>query len=278
MASRPTIAGVVLTLNEESNLARALESLAWCDQLFVIDSGSTDSTSSIAQDFGATLLTNIQSDPFLITEQRNWALLQPEVLCDWVLFLDADELISPPLITQIKQCIAHPNRVTAFYLCPRYWFLGRWLKQTQAYPNWHPRLIRRGFATFVGGVWEQFSTEAVTSCIHTPYEHYSFSKGIDEWLIRHMRYADRESRLIVDYLLANNPRIFAEERLSNLRYLAARLWPFRPLLRFVQKYFLQLGFLEGWQSLLFCLMMAFYELIIVIKVIQALRTNKGKPL
>ena len=274
----PTIAGVVLTLNEESNLPRALDSLTWCDQLFVIDSGSTDSTASIAQNFGATLLTNIQSHPFLITEQRNWTLLHPEVLCDWVLFLDADEQISPPLITRIQQCIANPNGATAFYLCPRYWFLGRWLKRTQAYPNWHPRLIRRGLATFTGGVWEEFSFEAVTSCIYMPYEHYSFSKGIDDWLIRHMRYADRESALIVDFLLANNPSVFAKERLSNLRHLAARLWPFRPFLRFAQKYFLQLGILEGWQSLLFCLMMAFYELIIVIKVVQALRLAKGKPL
>lgn len=274
----PTIAGVVLTLNEELNLPRALDSLSWCDQLFVIDSGSTDSTASIAQNFHATLLTNIQSHPFLITDQRNWALVQPELLCDWVLFLDADEQISSPLITQIKQCIAKPKGATAFYLCPRYWFFGRWLKRTQAYPNWHPRLIRRGFATFTGGVWEEFSSESVTSRIYMPYEHYSFSKGIDDWVIRHMRYADRESELIVDFLLANNTSVFAKERLSTLRHLAARLWPFRPFLRFVQKYFLQLGILEGWQSLLFCLMMAFYELIIVIKVVQALRLAKGKPL
>ena len=278
MEYRPTIAGVVLTLNEESNLSRALASLSWCDQLFVIDSGSSDSTVLIAQDFGATVLTHIQSSPFLITEQRNWALLNPEVLSDWVLFLDADELISPPLITEIQQSIANPNGATAFHLCPRYWFLGRWLKRTQAYPNWHPRLVRRGYVTFVGGVWEQFSSDAVTSFIYTPYEHYSFSKGIDDWLIRHMRYADRESRLIVEYLLGNNHRIFATERLPYLRNIAARLWPFRPLLRFVQKYFLQLGLLEGWQSLLFCLMMAFYELIVVIKVIQALRLAKGRSL
>jgi len=278
MECRPTIAGVVLTLNEEVNLARALTSLSWCDQLIVIDSGSTDSTLSIARSYDATLLTNIQSPPFLITEQRNWALLQPELQSDWVLFLDADEQLSTKLMNRIQESILYPNGATAFYLCPRYWFLGRWLKHTQAYPNWHPRLIRRGFATFEGGVWEQFSADAVTSYIYMPYEHYSFSKGIDDWLLRHIRYADRESSLIADYLLSYNSRLFVTERLSDMRLFAARLWPLRPLLRFVQKYFLQLGFLEGWQSLVFCLMMSFYELIIVIKVIQALRARQGRPL
>ena len=278
MASRPTIAGVVLTLNEESNLARALESLAWCDQLFVIDSGSTDSTPSIAHDLGATLLTNIQSHPFLITEQRNWALLQPEVLCDWVLFLDADELISPPLTTQIKQCIAHPNGVTAFYLCPRYWFLGRWLKRSQGYPNWHPRLLRRGRLRFVGGVWESFSNESRISRIKEPYEHYAFSKGIDDWLERHRRYADWEAEKIMAYLSGGGATALGTRRWLKLRQFSALLWPLRPLLRFTQKYVLQRGFLESWQGLVFALLMAGYDLITIIKVIEHRRHREGLPL
>lgn len=278
MEHRPTIAGVVLTLNEEANLVRALDSLSWCDQLLVIDSGSTDSTPSIAKRYRAHILTNIQSPPFLITEQRNWALRQPELQCEWVLFLDADEQISPKLSNKIQECIAHANGATAYYLCPRYLFFGRWLKRTQGYPNWHPRLVRRGLSTFVGGVWEQFSSDSVTSYIDIPYEHFSFSKGIDDWLVRHIRYADRESSLIVDYILSKNSGVFGAERMSDMRLFAARLWPFRPLLRFVQKYFLQLGFLEGWQSFVFCLMMSFYELIIVIKVIQALRLREGRSL
>lgn len=97
MDRKQTIAGVVLTLNEEQDLPRALMSLSWCDELIVVDSGSTDRTSKIAESFGALFIQHIQPPPFLITAQRNWVLASAGIVSDWVLFLDADEEVGSPL-------------------------------------------------------------------------------------------------------------------------------------------------------------------------------------
>lgn len=141
---------MVLCLNEAINLPRALASLAWCDELLMVDSGSTDGSQRIAKQAGAAVYEHRQHGRFLITEQRNWALTQGGLLSDWVLFLDADEEISRPCRQAIQRAIEQPDGCDGFELTPRYWFLGRWLKRTQGYPNWHPRLLRRGQLNFEG--------------------------------------------------------------------------------------------------------------------------------
>ena len=156
--------------------------------------------------------------------------------------------------------------------------MGRWLKHTQGYPNWHPRLVRRGRITFEGGVWESFPSDRTIGRITTPYEHYAFSKGMDDWLERHRRYADWEAERIVAYLNTGDQHALGTKRLLRLRVLTSKLWPMRPLLRFLQKYVFQGGFREGWQGLLFALMMAFYDLITVIKVIEKKRCTAGENL
>ena len=278
MIREQTIAGVVLTLNEEMDLPRALQSLAWCDELLVVDSGSTDRTFEVAEKYGARFVQRIQSSPFLITDQRNWALDCAGLSSDWVFFLDADEEVRPALAEMICACTAPGCPVDAYELTPRYWFLGRWLKRTQGYPNWHPRLVKRGQAHFVGGVWESFSQATRVGRLSVPYEHYAFSKGLDDWLERHRRYATWDADQIFDYLSCNSKTSFSTQRLRRLRLLMSRLWFLRPPLRFVQKYILQLGFMEGWQALLFSLMMSFYDLMAVVKVIELQRKKRGLQL
>ncbi|MFM7268023.1 MAG: glycosyltransferase family 2 protein, partial [Cyanobium sp.] len=195
----PTIAGVVLTLNEEQDLARALISLAWCDERLVLDSGSSDGTAAVARSQEVRLVEHRQPPPFRISEQRNWALEQAGLGSDWVLFLDADEQVGPELAAEIRRRIAAPDAPDGFELTPRYWFLGRWLKRTQGYPNWHPRLVRRGSLRFEGGVWECFPAGAAVGRIALPYEHYAFSKGLDDWLERHRRYASWDAERIVAF-------------------------------------------------------------------------------
>ena len=273
-----TIAGVVLTLNEEKDLARALLSLAWCDEILVVDSGSTDRTNEVAYQCGAQFVQHLQAQPFLITQQRNWVLDYAGLKSDWVLFLDADEEVGSELAEQIFYCINSANLLDAYELTPRYWFLGQWLKRTQGYPNWHPRLVRRGFAHFHGGVWESFSSGTRVGRISYPYEHYAFSKGFDDWLERHKRYATWDAQQIEQYLTSSSTKALPKYRHHSLRVLMSQLWLFRPPLRFVQKYILQLGFLEGWQSFIFSLMMSFYDFMTVVKVIELQRRRKGLPL
>ena len=92
-----SLTAIVLTLNEEINLAGCLQSLSWCPRLVVVDSGSSDSTQQIAHQYGAEFYLHCFDGPFLITDQRNWALSQCSVDSDWVLFLDADERASSAL-------------------------------------------------------------------------------------------------------------------------------------------------------------------------------------
>ena len=271
-------AGVVLCLNEATNLPRCLASLGWCDELLVVDSGSSDGSQACSERQGARVLQHRQPGRFLISEQRNWALEHGGLQSEWVLFLDADEEVGPACRQAIQQAVASQVTADGFELTPRYWFLGRWLKRSQGYPNWHPRLIRRGRLRFEGGVWENFSDGGQVRQIKEPYEHYAFSKGIDDWLERHRRYADWEAEKITDYLSGGGETALGTRRWLRLRKLSALLWPLRPLLRFSQKYLLQGGFLEGWQGLIFALLMAGYDLITVIKVIERRRQREGMPL
>lgn len=273
-----TIAGVVLSLNEARNLPRSLRSLSWCDELVVVDSGSTDGSEDVAARHGARVLQHRQEGRFLITHQRNWALEHGGLHSDWVLFLDADEEVGPRCRNAIITAIGSASTTVGFELTPRYWFLGRWLRRTQGYPNWHPRLVRRGALHFEGGVWESFPAGSPVGRIQAPYEHYAFSKGMDDWLERHQRYADWEAERILAFLAQGDSQALATRRHLAQRRLAARLWPLRPVLRFSQKYLLQGGFLEGWQGLIFALLMAGYELITVVKVIEGRRTAKDLPL
>jgi len=278
MVNRSKIAGVVLTLNEEQDLARALQSLSWCDELLVLDSGSTDSTQQVAERYQARFIQHRQDPPFLITDQRNWALDHCGLSSDWVLFLDADEEVGSKLVHAIQSSIHSGNNLDAYELTPRYWFFGRWLKHTQGYPNWHPRLIRRGSTCFEGGVWESFAPDSRVGRISVPYEHYAFSKGFDDWLERHRRYSTWDAEQIVAFLTSRHSTTLATRRWRRMRLFLSQLWWLRPPLRFLQKFVLQAGFLEGWQGLLFALMMAGYDMMTVIKVIELLRRQKNMPL
>jgi len=277
-----TIAAVVISLNEANNLPRCLNSLSWCEELLLIDSGSTDGSQAIAAQRRARVLEHRQPGRFSFTVQRNWALENGGLSSDWVLFLDADEEVGPAcrgaIEAAIQSALRQEDGPVGFELTPRYWFLGRWLRYTQGYPNWHPRLVRRGHLSFEGSLWESFPADSRIGRIAVPYEHYAFSKGIDDWLERHRRYADWEAERIVAYLDGGGSNALGTRRWLRLRRLAAKLWPLRPLLRFSQKYLLQGGFREGWQGLLFSLLMAGYDLITVVKVIERKRLARGLPL
>ena len=109
-----SIAAVVLALNEENNLPRALSSLTWCNELVVLDSGSTDSTCQVAHRYKARFIQNIQAGPFKITDQRNWVLDHGSLSSDWILFLDADEEVGLELAQAIYSVINSVNPFDAY--------------------------------------------------------------------------------------------------------------------------------------------------------------------
>jgi glycosyltransferase involved in cell wall biosynthesis len=269
---------VVLTKNEEINLPRCLASVAWCDRVVVVDSGSTDRTLEVAGALGASTLTNIQVGAFDIAKQRNWALENAGLNSKWVLFLDADEEVTAELKRAILEASSAENELNSYQLTPKYLFWGQWLRRTQGYPNWHPRLLRLGQVSFTGGVWEHFDSRSKCGFIHEPYNHYANSKGLSDWLARHDRYSTWDAIKIADYLENKDPAALGTDRKIRLRTLAARLYPLRPPARFINTYVLRLGFLEGLPALVFCGLYFFYEFITVVKVVEQRRTRARLPL
>jgi glycosyltransferase involved in cell wall biosynthesis len=279
MNDASTIAAVVLTKNEVANLERCLGSLRWCAEIVVVDSGSADGTQEKALSLGARVLEHRQEPPFLIDVQRNWALEHGGITAAWVLFLDADETIPADLAAELSRVCADPTcAFDAFELTPRYLFWGRWLRRTQGYPNWHPRLVRRGHARYTGGVWEHFAPGTRVGRIALPYDHFANSKGVSDWLARHDRYSSWDAEKIVAYLETGSDEALGSARKVRLRRWAARLWPVRPWVRFAQTYFLRLGFLEGRQAFAFCLLYFCYDWITVVKVVELRRLRAGGPL
>lgn len=286
------ISAVILTKNEAINIERCLCSLNWCDEIVVLDSGSTDETTTIAESMEVKVFTHVQPPPFRIANQRNWALEHCGLIGDWILFVDADETIPEALASEIKtqiqaqaqeQGLTPPQgsttpQINAFELTPRYLFWGQWLKRTQGYPNWHARLLKREEVRFAGGVWEHFDDGAEVGRISIPYDHHANSKGFSDWLERHDRYSSWDAKSIIDFLNHGKSEALGTTRKLRLRQWAAQLWPLRPLARFFQMYVLRLGFLEGWRSLVFCSLYALYELMIVTKVIELKRQKAGLPL
>jgi len=270
------ISAIILTKNEEINIKRCIHSLQWCLEVVVVDSGSTDGTIQLAESLGAKVFTNIQYPRFIIDEQRNWALQNCNLKGEWVLFLDADETISLQLAVEIqKVCKEKENTYNAFELTARYIFWGKWLKRTQGYPNWHSRLLKKGEVTFSGGVWEHFSDGAKIGKITIPYEHFANSKGFSDWLERHDRYSTWDAENVVKFLETGQIKSLATNRKLQLRVLAAKFWLLRPIIRFLQMYIIRLGFLEGWQAFIFCLLYTMYEFMTVVKIIELKRLKTG---
>lgn len=279
---KPPISAVILTLNEEANLARCVESLRWCRRICVVDSGSTDGTKAKARELGLDFFEHRQAPPFQIDRQRNWALencgFHPG---EWVLFLDADETVPARLAETLLGLVARPDQPgdpVAYELTPRYLFWGRWLRRTQGYPNWHPRLARVGQARFTSGVWEEFAPGLRVERLHEPYDHHANSKGFRDWLERHDRYSCWEAEGIVRYLETGSAEAFGTGRKIGRRVRAARWWPLRPIAKFLHLYVWRGGFLEGREALVFSVSMAMYEWMTVMKVAERLRRKKGLPL
>lgn len=275
-----TLTIAILTLNEEINLQRCLDSVAWADGRVVIDSGSSDKTLEIARRNQVRTLVN-PLKPFSFSAQRNWALDHAGFETDWILFLDADEVVTPELRQELARAVTSAGaEVTAFQLTPKFMFLGQWLKHCQGYPSWHDRLVRRGRVRYGGGMWEHFVTEGQIGQIETPYLHYGLSKGIGEWFIKHENYASFDAE---DVLISLGLREAAGEhqrtlRKRRLRDLTARVWLLRPFIRFTLMYVVRRGFLDGIPGLLYCLMMLCYEYMIVLKVIERRRQLRHLPI
>lgn len=255
------ISAVVLSHNEAANLPRCLRALRDCAEIVVVDDGSTDDSRRIAGDCGARVVEH----PFVsFADQRNWAMASAGLRNDWVLHLDADEVMTPALLEEIRLGLPALAPGSAGFLARKVMLGEKWLRFSADYPVFVPRLIhRQGPRYAMRGHGETLASAPEAAVYFTePLLHYNFSKGWAEWRARHLRYAAAEAARIRSGASAVSFRALVAQdrsvRRAALRALSYRL-PGRPALRFLYAYLLRLGFLDGREGWTFCRAMASYE-------------------
>ena len=231
------ISATVITLNEEANLPRALSSLSFCDEILVVDSGSTDRTLELAGRGGARVVQNPWPG---FSAQKNFAAEQATY--DWVLALDADEEVTDELREQIRAlAVGSPDHLGyAFPRKARY--LGCWIKHSGWYPDRKVRLYDRRRARWVGDyVHESVAVDGSVGQLDGDLLHYtcdSFSE--------HIRTLDRYTTLA------------AQEHAASGLKVGWHHFTLSPAWAFVRSYFFKRGFLDGFHGLLIAHAAAFY--------------------
>lgn len=259
---------LVLTYNEERNLAECLRSLALCRDIVVLDSFSSDGTQRIAKEHNVRFYQR-KFDNF--ASQRSYGLNEIHFDNRWVLFVDADERATPELLHEISQQLSESDDETClFRLRRKDFFMGRWIKRSSGYPTWFGRLVRRGCVRVEREVNEEYVTDGKVGFLFHHLEHYPFAKGLSHWLDKHNRYSSMEAGLLYGQGinrvgLASYFHRDPAERRRAIKNLVYRM-PFRPILMFVALYVLRGGMLDGRAGLTFCLLRSYYEFMIDSKV------------
>ena len=226
-----TLSVVIITLNEEANLARTLGSVAaLADEIVVIDSGSIDRSREVAESFHAKFFT----EPWKgFAAQKNSAL--EKASGEWILSLDADEEVEPALAEEIRDVLSVDPSVAGFWVPRKNFFLGRWMKHGGFYPDRKLRLFRRGTGKFEERlVHEDMHLDGATASLKNHLLHHAYPT-LDSY-IEHM---NRYSSLGAQMATEKSPRGFS---LIDIVV--------RPKLTFFYNYALRLGFLDGREGLL----------------------------
>jgi glycosyltransferase involved in cell wall biosynthesis len=240
----------VVTRNEAERLRPCLESVAWADEIVVVDAESQDKTVAVAREFTDRVFVRPWPG---FAAQKNFALAQ--ATGDWVLALDADEEVSVELRGEIGRVLEDPASLEGYAVPRRNLFWGRWVRHGGFYPDWQLRLFRRGRGRFVErAVHEAVVVEGRVGRLRGPLLHRSY-RDVSDLVQR----ADRYSTLA------------AEDWLRARRSARTPDLILRPLGRFVSMYVCRLGFLDGWRGLLLAGLYAYYVFMRSAKILERTR-------
>lgn len=246
----PRLSVCVVTLDAEDHLRACLESVAWADEIVVVDAESRDKTVQVAREFTDRVLVRPWPG---FAAQKNFALEQ--AAGDWVLSLDADEEVSAPLRDEIAALLAGRPACPGYAVPRRNHFLGAWVRFGGLYPDRQVRLVRRGRGRFADrAVHESLQVEGPVGRLRAPLLHRSYRDVAD-----FLRRADRYSTLAAEEWIRRGGPVRAADLVL------------RPLGRFLGMYVLRLGFLDGWRGLLLAGLYAYYVFMRSAKILERAR-------
>jgi glycosyltransferase involved in cell wall biosynthesis len=237
-SARPGISACVITLNEADRIEACLASLAFCDEIVVVDSGSTDATVAIAAARGARVLTRAFDG---YRRQKDFAVRA--ATCDWVLCIDADERVTDALRGSIEQARAAGLPAAGFHFARATEYFGAFLRHGNAYPDRVMRLFDRRRGGFRGEreIHEHASVDGDVRTLSGDLEHRAY-RSLSDQVAR----LDRYARLMAEHLHARGRRAHVYNIVLN------------PFWRFVRGYILRAGFLDGWRGLVYAYVEADY--------------------
>lgn len=248
------ISVTIIVWNEEERLRAGLESVAWADEIIVVDAESTDKTVQVAREFTDKIW--VRPWPGFAT-QKNFALEQ--ATGEWILSLDADERVTPELGERIRRLVRSETPADGYSLPRRNVFWGAWVRHGGLYPDYQLRLFRRGAGHFVdSAVHESVTVKGRVETVAEPLLHHSY-RGLDDFVTRSNRY----STLAAAELIKRGAR-------PGLADLALR-----PLGRFVSMYVVRRGFLDGWRGFVLAVLYANYVFLRTAKAWEAGRGHAG---
>jgi glycosyltransferase involved in cell wall biosynthesis len=288
--SKIPVSVLIPAKNEEANLPACLESVKRADEVFIVDSQSSDRSAEIAESYGAKVVQFHFNGRW--PKKKNWSLENLPFHNEWVLIVDCDERITPELWDEIAVAIQNPN-YNGYYLNRRVYFLGKWIRHGGKYPDWNLRLFKHQ-----KGRYENLSTEEIRNTgdnevhehvilegaagnLKNDMEHMDF-KDIYHWLDRHNRYSNWEARVYLNMLTGKDDsatigaNLFGDA-VQRKRFLR-KVWvwlPFKPTLRFILFYFIRLGFLDGKAGYVYARLISQYEYQIGVKLYE-LKTFGGR--
>lgn len=270
---------LILTKNEEENIADCLATLGFSDDIVILDSLSTDRTLEIARAFPN--VRTVQRPFDTEWRQRNFGLHDVTYKHPWVYICDADERVPRELAEEILRTVngggggGGANAVAgnvAYRLRYKNIYLGQWIKHASSYPVWIMRLVQPKRVSY------EIRETNVHPIVDGPvgelrghFTHYSFNAGLKRWFQKHNFYSTREALEGVKVRHAGRPKWSAlrsadpmtrRRAMKNLSYFIS----FRALMRFLMSYVLGGGFLDGGAGLHYCLMISMYEYWIELKI------------
>ena len=224
----------IVAMNEEAIIGQTLESVRWADEIVLVDSGSTDRTCDIAREYGAKVL--LQAWPGF-SLQKSYAF--ENCTQDWVLSLDADEVVSPGLPEEIKQVISNPEALNGYWIARKNLFLGKWTRFGGFYPDPKLRLFRRGRGFMTGA--EPHPRIALKPECDQRTEHLKNAIIHDAYptLSSYMAHMNSYSSAGAQAAVAKGYRGFSIFDIV-----------LRPIATFIYNYVFRLGFLDGREGLL----------------------------